>query len=63
MAWWQSFWTPIWKVAFDGCIIGRPCDAMIARLDVWQEKEISGLEGEDPENLFIHSVGKLTKRA
>jgi len=62
-AWWQRFWTPIWKVAFDGCCLDRPTDVILERLDVWEQKDIRGLEGEDPEHLFLHSIGKLKKTA
>lgn len=63
VAWWQRFWTRIWQYAFDGCRLDRPTDTMIERLDVWEKKDIHGIEDEDPENLFIHSIGKLTKRS
>lgn len=61
VAWWQRFWTPIWKHVFDGCRLDRPTDRIISSLDVWEQKDISGLQGEDEEHLFIHSIGKLTK--
>jgi hypothetical protein len=61
VAWWQRVWTPIWKIPFDGCCLDRPSDAIIEGLNVWEQKDIRGLEDEDPENLFIHSVGWLRK--
>ena len=61
VAWWQRVWAPIWRVAFDGCCIDRPSDVMIGGLDVWEQVEIAGLGDEDPESLFIHSIGLLKK--
>ncbi|KAI0091319.1 hypothetical protein BDY19DRAFT_697482 [Irpex rosettiformis] len=59
--WWQRFWTPIWAKVFDGCELGRPVDTIIEGLDMWERKEVTGIEGEDPETLFVHSIGRLTK--
>lgn len=65
VAWWQRFWTPVWRVFFGGCELTHPTDAIIEGMDVWQEKDISGVEREgtegDEENLFVCSVGRLTK--
>ena len=64
VAWWQHFWSPIWGMAFDGCVIGRPTDAIIEGLNVWKEKEITRLEeGKDTEDLFVHSIGRLIKNS
>lgn len=61
VAWWQRFWTPIWGLGYDGCRLDQPTDTIISGLDVWETKEITGLDGEEEETLFIHSIGKLTK--
>lgn len=59
--WWQKFWTPLWKLTFDGCRLDRPTDKWIESLGVWADTDIHGLEGEDVEHLFWHRIGKLTK--
>lgn len=61
VAWWQRFWTPVWKLAFDGCRLDRPTHLCIERLGVWSNKDLWGEEGEDEENLFWHRAGKFVK--
>lgn len=63
VAWWQKFWTPLWRVAFDGCCLDRPTHRWIQEMDVWETKALWGKEGEDEENLWWHQVGKFVKRA
>lgn len=62
--WWQSLWTPLWKLYFDGCRLDVPADRWIAGLGVWDEDEskIWGKEGETEENLWWHRVGRFVKR-
>ncbi|KAF8889420.1 S-adenosyl-L-methionine-dependent methyltransferase [Gymnopilus junonius] len=72
VAWWQKLWAPIWAVAFDGCRMDRPSDVWVGNLKLggedgvetsaWRESRMWGKEGEDPENLFWHSVGRFVKR-
>ncbi|CDO68528.1 hypothetical protein BN946_scf184998.g25 [Trametes cinnabarina] len=63
VAWWQRFWTPIWKRAFDGCCLDRPTHLWIANMDVWAESEVWGKDGEEEEHLFWHRVGRFVKKA
>lgn len=63
VAWWQRFWTPVWKWAFDGCCLDRPTDIWLEELDMWQSKDLWGLDGEDEEHLWWHRGGKLVKAA
>jgi len=61
VAWWQRFWTPLWKLAFDGCRLDRPTHMWIERMGVWSYGDIWAKEGEDEESLFWHRVGKFVK--
>jgi hypothetical protein len=61
VAWWQRFWTPLWKLAFDGCRLDRPTHMWIERMGVWSSGDIWAKEGEDEESLFWHRVGKFVK--
>lgn len=73
VAWWQRFWTPIWKIAFDGCRLDRPTHLWVERMgvrvngnvvsgeEVWREGTLWGKEGEDEDNLFWHRVGRFIK--
>ncbi|KAJ7180524.1 S-adenosyl-L-methionine-dependent methyltransferase [Mycena filopes] len=73
VAWWQRAWTPLWRLAFDGCCLDRPThlwiDAMEdtgkggERVSMWSEREIWGKEGEPEEHLFWHRVGKFIKHS
>ncbi|KAI0631671.1 S-adenosyl-L-methionine-dependent methyltransferase [Trametes polyzona] len=63
VAWWQRFWTPLWKQAFDGCRLDRPTHLWIRDAGVWEESRLWGKEGEDEENLFWHQVGRFVKKA
>lgn len=72
VAWWQRFWTPLWKVAFDGCRLDRPshlfADRMCTRarngdmVSMWSVRELWGKDGEPEEHLFWHRVGRFVKR-
>ncbi|KAH8085476.1 S-adenosyl-L-methionine-dependent methyltransferase [Cristinia sonorae] len=62
VAWWQWFWTPLWKTAFDGCRLDRPTHLWIDAMPVWETSEIWGKEGEDEESLFWHRVGRFVKK-
>lgn len=57
----QRFWTPFWKVFFDGCRLDRPTHLWVERMDGWADKEVWGKEGEDEENVWWHRLGKFVK--
>lgn len=63
VAWWQRFWTPLWRVVFDGCCLDRPTHLWIQNMDAWESKQLWGKEGEDEENLWWHQVGRFVKKA
>ena len=63
VAWWQRFWTPVWKWAFDGCCLDRPAHHWVANLDVWAESSVWGKPDEPEENLFWHRVGRFVKKS
>lgn len=62
VAWWQRFWTPVWKYAFDGCCLDRPTHVWIRKMDAWASGEVWGLEDEPEEHLFWHRIGKFVKK-
>ncbi|THH28844.1 hypothetical protein EUX98_g5341 [Antrodiella citrinella] len=64
-AWWQGFWTPVWKVVFGGCELGRETDVWVEQWGGWAEggsrrPEHEGNEDEG-ERLFVHRVGRYVK--
>ncbi|KAF9807771.1 hypothetical protein IEO21_08047 [Rhodonia placenta] len=61
VAWWQRFWTPIWKNAFDGCCLDRPTHVFIRKMGFWSKGEVWGIEEENEEQLFCHRIGKFVK--
>ena len=61
VAWWQRFWTPVWKLAFDGCRLDRPTHLWVERMGVWSAGDIWNKPGEDEESLFTHRIGKFVK--
>ncbi|KAL1942231.1 hypothetical protein VTO73DRAFT_6295 [Trametes versicolor] len=63
VAWWQRFWTPLWKRAFDGCCLDRPTHVWVEKMDAWKEGSVWGKEGEEEEHLFWHRVGRFVKKA
>ncbi|OJT06774.1 Methyltransferase-like protein 7B [Trametes pubescens] len=66
VAWWQRFWTPVWRRAFDGCCLDRPTHVWVERMPgVWKEGRVWGNEGEgeEEEQLFWHRVGHFVKKA
>lgn len=63
VAWWQRFWTPIWRCAFDGCCLDRPTDIWLEELDVWESKDLWSKQDEPEEHLWWHRGGKLVKRS
>ncbi|KAF8216313.1 hypothetical protein K438DRAFT_2007207 [Mycena galopus ATCC 62051] len=73
VAWWQRFWTPLWRLAFDGCCLDRPSHLWIAAMEdegpdgqpinMWSKREVWGKEGEPEEHLFWHRVGEFVKHS
>ena len=61
IAWWQTFWSPLWALAFDGCRLDRPTHTWIQQVGGWVSDEVTGVDGEDGEHLLWHRVGKLVK--
>ncbi|KAJ7155552.1 S-adenosyl-L-methionine-dependent methyltransferase [Mycena crocata] len=71
VAWWQRFWTPVWRLAFDGCCLDRPTHLWIEAMEdasadgtamtMWGEQAVWGKEGEPDEHLFWHRVGRFVK--
>ncbi|KAG6808784.1 hypothetical protein H0H92_002910 [Tricholoma furcatifolium] len=72
VAWWQRFWTPIWRIPFDGCRLDRPTHQFAERMttttrngemvSMWDSYELWGKDGEPEEHLFWHRVGCFVKR-
>jgi hypothetical protein len=69
VAWWQSFWAPVWAIVFDGCRMDRPSDVWMKELEAdgkgkgsaWSESRVWGKEDEDEENLLVHIMGRFVK--
>ncbi|KAL0948387.1 hypothetical protein HGRIS_010969 [Hohenbuehelia grisea] len=72
VAWWQRFWTPVWKTAFDGCRLDRPThlwvqnikprDDSVAPALFWRDESRAwGKPGEPEEHLFWHQTGRFVK--
>jgi hypothetical protein len=69
VAWWQKFWTPIWKTAFDGCRLDRPTHLWVEEMGIdsgkgdgmWKEGGVWGKPGEPEEHLFWHRIGRYVK--
>ncbi|KAJ6518632.1 S-adenosyl-L-methionine-dependent methyltransferase [Mycena sanguinolenta] len=73
VAWWQRFWTPVWRLAFDGCCLDRPTHLWVEAIEdvgpdgqsinMWSQREVWGKEGEPEEHLFWHRVGEFVKHS
>ena len=63
VAWWQRFWTPLWRYAFDGCCLDRPTHVWIEKMEGWAEKETWGKQDEDEETVWWHQLGRFVKSA
>ncbi|KAJ7641477.1 S-adenosyl-L-methionine-dependent methyltransferase [Roridomyces roridus] len=71
VAWWQSFWTPIWGKVFDGCCLNRPTHKLIEGAvdengeSIWKEGSIWApfdlVEGNE-ETLFWRRFGQFVKK-
>jgi SAM-dependent methyltransferase len=60
IAWWQSFWTPIWQLIL-GCRLDTPTPEILKGLDLWENTQTWQKKGETP-GLFCHRLGCFTKR-
>ncbi|KAI0782994.1 hypothetical protein C8Q75DRAFT_801008 [Abortiporus biennis] len=70
IAFWQKFWTPVWRNLLGGCCMDRQtddwilsCKDEVSGRDVWAQKDVKGIEGEDPEHWFCRVIGKCVKGA
>ncbi|KAF9461038.1 hypothetical protein BDZ94DRAFT_1238022 [Collybia nuda] len=68
VAWWQKFWTPLWAIFFDGCVLYRPTHTWIDNLlsgdsqeSAWRERDLWENEEDLEDNLFCHRVGRFVK--
>ncbi|KAG8879823.1 hypothetical protein FRB97_001354 [Tulasnella sp. 331] len=61
---WQSIWTPIWRMFFDGCCLDRPTHVWIDELS-WNEQESSmlHLDGQPEEHIWWHVMGRYKKES
>ena len=60
---WQTFWSPLWALAFDGCRLDCPTDKWIHEVGCWASEELTGVDDEDEEHLFWHRIGYFIKAA
>ena len=63
VAWWQRFWTPLWRKVFDGCCLDRPTHLWVWDMGVWESKELWDKKDEEEEDLWWHQVGKFVKKS
>lgn len=62
IGWWQSFWTPFWRVVFGGCCLDRPTQRWIEDVGGWAEGEgVWDTNGEMEEHLFFYRAGRFVK--
>ena len=61
VAWWQRFWTPMWRYFADGCCLDRPSHLWIMRMGCWSEKAVWGEEDASEEDLYWRQIGKCVK--
>ncbi|KAH9946607.1 hypothetical protein B0H21DRAFT_693432 [Amylocystis lapponica] len=61
VAWWQRFWTPLWRQAFGGCCLDRPTHVWIRKIGVWESGQVWGKQDEPEDHLFWHRAGKFVK--
>ncbi|EJD41911.1 hypothetical protein AURDEDRAFT_115320 [Auricularia subglabra TFB-10046 SS5] len=59
--WWQQFLAPVWAACFDGCTIGLPSHRWVRDADDWATVELWGKDGEMPDNMFYHQVGRFVR--
>ncbi|KAF9242823.1 S-adenosyl-L-methionine-dependent methyltransferase [Melanogaster broomeanus] len=63
IAWWQTFWNPLWGIAFDGCKLDRPTHLWVQEVGGWEKEDVWGFDDEDEEHLFWHRLGRFVKAA
>jgi hypothetical protein len=61
VAWWQSFWTPLWGFFLDGCHLDRPSHRWIGDVGGWENVEVSAWEKSKPEDLLFFRVARFVK--
>ncbi|KAI9463908.1 hypothetical protein HD554DRAFT_2026957 [Boletus coccyginus] len=61
VAWWQTFWSPLWGFMFDGCQLNRPTHTWIQQVGGWASEEVTGVDGEDEDYILCRRVGKFIK--
>ncbi|KAJ3830006.1 S-adenosyl-L-methionine-dependent methyltransferase [Lentinula raphanica] len=71
VAWWQRFWTPLWRVFLDGCRLDCPTHVHISEMksiapngeevSMWAEGNTWGKPDEPEENLWWHQAGQFKK--
>ena len=59
--WWQSVWTPFWRLFFDGCSLDRPTHEWIQEVGGWSENSLTSPEGNSDKDMFWHVVGWFTR--
>ena len=56
----------IWKIFFDGCVLGQDTVGMVRAAGEmcggWESIEIGRKEGEDEESMFLHATGVCVKK-
>ncbi|KAJ6491568.1 S-adenosyl-L-methionine-dependent methyltransferase [Mycena vulgaris] len=68
VAWWQRFWTPVWRRVFDGCCLDRPTHLWIKELadengdSLWAEGSVWNPSEWDEEHLFWRQLGRFVKK-
>lgn len=74
--WWQDAVRPVWRWAFDGCVVGLDGVGVVRGaagetettetgkdIGNWAEMETWTPEGEDTESLFWHQAGRCVKKS
>jgi len=68
VSWWQSAWSPIWGLFFDGCELDRPTHEWIRDIGGWTaegdgdgETNLWVKDGEPEDSLFWHVAGRFTR--
>ncbi|KAJ7086451.1 hypothetical protein B0H15DRAFT_886887 [Mycena belliarum] len=68
VAWWQRFWTPVWRRVFDGCRLDRPTTSWIKGLtdengeSLWVEGNIWNPTDFEEESLFWRQSGHFVRK-
>lgn len=72
VAWWQSLWSPLWGVFFDGCRLDCPTDKWVERMKdvdelgkevaMWKEQDLKAIiEDGWEEQIMYHVLGTFIK--